>query len=237
MFRCNARHTGVCTSTGLPAPLMNAKLPVRAHVAWKFRTDQLNRSNPIGVKGVVYVGSNNGHLYALRAKSGALIRTFHPSGALTSSTAFDDGLVYFTGRNDQVYALDVRNGHLRWVFQTGKPLPPSSYGWDFYQSSPLIARDAVYFGSGDGFFYAVDAKAGVERWAYNNPVASIVSGTGGRGWNRLFRYFRFRHGARSQYRHGQVEVVVSRQRPCLFLAGTGGQCVPHRALRFRTRLA
>jgi outer membrane protein assembly factor BamB len=49
-----------------------------------------------------------------------------------------------------------------WKFKTGKGVA----------SSPIIVGDAVYFGSKDGYFYALDKKTGKELWKYEtgNPI-------------------------------------------------------------------
>jgi eukaryotic-like serine/threonine-protein kinase len=37
--------------------------------------------------------------------------------------------------------------------------------FDVYLSSPTIAEDAVYFGSGDGNIYALEATSGTLKWS------------------------------------------------------------------------
>jgi outer membrane protein assembly factor BamB len=42
------------------------------------------------------------------------------------------------------------------------------YGlWDYYLSSPAVDNNTVYWGSGDGHLYAVDAASGELRWKYD----------------------------------------------------------------------
>jgi len=41
-----------------------------------------------------------------------------------------------------------------WFFPTG----------DAVTANPIVVNGTVYFGSWDGFFYAVDAATGAERW-------------------------------------------------------------------------
>ena len=38
--------------------------------------------------------------------------------------------------------------------------------WDVYPSSPTVVNGRVYFGSGDGNVYAVDASTGVLQWKF-----------------------------------------------------------------------
>ena len=64
-----------------------------------------------------------------------------------------------------LYALNALDGSKKWTFATG------SEGdwdlWDLFQSSPAVANGKVYFGSGDGYVYAVDALSGKLAWRYN----------------------------------------------------------------------
>jgi outer membrane protein assembly factor BamB len=61
-----------------------------------------------------------------------------------------------------------------------------------YLSSPVIADGAVYFGSGDGNLYAVDATSGALRWAFHtgDVVHASPAYAGGTlffgSWDSLF---------------------------------------------------
>ncbi len=44
--------------------------------------------------------------------------------------------------------------------------------WDFYLSSPVVYEGAVYFGSGDGHLYALDALTGALKWKFR--TGSVV---------------------------------------------------------------
>lgn len=51
--------------------------------------------------------------------------------------------------------------------------PPLSLAWQFHtegkiESSPAISGNTVYFGSNDGFVYAVDATSGALKWRYDD---------------------------------------------------------------------
>ncbi|HKG94730.1 MAG TPA: PQQ-binding-like beta-propeller repeat protein [Gemmatimonadaceae bacterium] len=61
-------------------------------------------------------------------------------------------------------------GGLLWRAQTGGPV----------RSSPTVAGDAVYVGSGDGRLYALDRLTGEERWRYDagSAVASSAAVAG-----------------------------------------------------------
>jgi outer membrane protein assembly factor BamB len=160
MFRCNPQQDALCLPQGASTPNIHPQQTV-----WKFRTGHLNRSSPIAVGDLVYVGSNDGNLYALELGTGKARWTFHTDGELTSSPAYAQGRVYVTGGDGQIYALDATNGRLIWTFRTGSPFGEDSR-WDFYQSSPTLVAGTLYVGSGDGHVYALDAASGKQRWAF-----------------------------------------------------------------------
>jgi outer membrane protein assembly factor BamB len=74
--------------------------------------------------------------------------------------------------------LNAKDGTLRWVFKTKgeKSFPskdielklekPDAHLYDTWTSSPAIKNDLVYFGSGDGNFYALDKTTGKEKWRF-----------------------------------------------------------------------
>jgi outer membrane protein assembly factor BamB len=86
--------------------------------------------------------------------------------------------VYVLSYDSLLYAVDAASGTPKWTFATGgerrfaaphihglepkaEPMPDP---FDFYLSSPTVAGGLVYFGSGDGQIYAVEAATGALRW-------------------------------------------------------------------------
>jgi outer membrane protein assembly factor BamB len=171
MFRGNLQHTGVYKAAGVPK--LNG-------IKWKFHTSGRVISSPAVVKGVVYVGSTDCNLYALDAASGASKWKFETKGWVASSPAVDSGAVYFGSYDSNFYAVDANTGGLKWKFATGGEkhyvakhihyLQPAAESmpdpWDFYLSSPSVWNGAVYFGSGDGNIYALDANSGTLKWKF-----------------------------------------------------------------------
>lgn len=168
MFRNDPAHSGVYTG-GVP----------QLHgVKWKFHTGGEVVSSPAIVNGVVYVGSNDGNLYAINDSTGTQEWKFTARARIPSSPAVADGSVYFGAYDGNFYAVDAANGKLRWRFgipgerryaathlhgslPAGETMPDP---FDVYLSSPAVWNGAVYFGSGDGNIYALDAATGSLRW-------------------------------------------------------------------------
>jgi eukaryotic-like serine/threonine-protein kinase len=171
MFRADARHGGVYPGVGVP---------VLHGVRWKFKTQGAVLTTPAVAAGTVYFGSNDHTFYALDAQSGALRWKYPTHGRVTSSAAVAGGRVYFGSYDSNFYALDAQSGALAWKFATSgerrfsarhlhgaepaNELMPDPF--DVYLSSPALADGVLYFGSGDGNVYALDAASGALRWKF-----------------------------------------------------------------------
>lgn len=171
MFRGNLAHSGIYPGTGVP------KLD---GIKWKFKTGGQVISSPAVAGGVIYVGSTDRNLYALDAATGAEKWKFTTGSAVVSSPAVSGNSVYFESYDGFFYALDTATGKLEWKFETANErrfeakhlhglLPAAEImpdPWDFFLSSPAVWQGAVYFGSGDGNVYALDAATGAKKWSF-----------------------------------------------------------------------
>ena len=171
MFRGDLQHTGVYSAAGVPT--FNV-------LRWKFHTGGRVIASPAVVNGVVYVGSTDGNFYAIDAGSGTLKWKFETKSWEVSSPAVVSGVVYFLSYDGHFYALDAAIGQVKWKFSTGGEkhyagthlhyLQPAVESmpdpWDFYLSSPSVWHGTVYFGSSDGYVYALDADSGTLKWKF-----------------------------------------------------------------------
>jgi outer membrane protein assembly factor BamB len=132
-------------------------------LVWKFKTGAAVRSSPTVADGVVYVGSDDGRLYAVDVKTGQQRWAFETGGQIRCSPVVADGMVYFrSGSGDwgHLYALDVQSGRQMWMFKAGGPAA----------SSPAVSGGVVYVGTStgqgpnDGYLYALDSRSGRQRW-------------------------------------------------------------------------
>jgi outer membrane protein assembly factor BamB len=171
MFRGDAARTGVYEGAG-PRELKG--------VQWKFATGGRIIGSPVASQGVIFVGSWDYNVYAVEAATGKQKWKFSTFGPVTSTPAVANGTVYFGSYDGKFYAVDEATGKLKWKFTTAgerrfeaKGLhgsQPASQtfpdAWDLFQSSPVVVQGAVYFGSGDGNLYALDAANGALRWKF-----------------------------------------------------------------------
>ncbi len=156
MFRGGPEHLGVYQGAG----------PTLVGLAWRAPTDGDVVSSPTVAGGVVYVGSNDGHVYALDLTSGERRWRSNLGSQVSSSPAVGGGLIYAAAGDGSVHALDATTGARRWRITT-RPLLRFPWGHesgDYYLSSPTYVNGLLVFGAGDGGVYAVDARTGSIRW-------------------------------------------------------------------------
>lgn len=126
-------------------------------------------SMPVVSDGTVFVGGDDGAVYALDAATGAVrwsSATFAVGGSAggaslvpglgpTSSVTVAGGVVYAAGRDGVLHALDVATGAVRWTAPIGAV---NAFG-----SAPLVVDGTVYVQSDDAL-HAFDAVTGARRW-------------------------------------------------------------------------
>jgi len=170
-FRGDLQHTGNYKAAGLPrAP----------QVKWKFHTNGHFISSAAVAGGTVFVGNTDHFLYAIDQETGVQKWKFKTDSRITSSPAVAGGVVYFGSYDSAFYAVDAVTGQAKWKFQTqgerrfaakhlhgadpaAETMPDP---FDFYLSSPAVWNGSVYFGSGDGNIYALDAGSGNLMWKF-----------------------------------------------------------------------
>jgi outer membrane protein assembly factor BamB len=172
MFHGNLAHTGVYDQAG-PRKFGSVK--------WTFKTGSAIVASPTIADGVVYVGSTDGYIYAVDQETGKEKWKHKTRQQITSTAAVSNGVVYFESTDGVLYALAADTGNVKWGFMTEVEkrfeakgthgYPPTDQtipdAWDLFTSSPAVAGGKVYFGSGDGNVYALDANTGVVQWRFS----------------------------------------------------------------------
>ncbi len=171
MFRGNLARTGVYDSSG-PKESGGGK--------WAFHTGAAIVASPAIADGVVYIPSMDAHLYAIDQETGKEKWNFKSSMPIASSPAVSGGLLYFVSSGGALDAVDIASGKIKWVLPTeyerkfeaknlhGYPSAAQTMpdAWDMFTSSPAVANEKVFFGSGDGNVYAAAAQTGVLQWKF-----------------------------------------------------------------------
>src|SRR5579884_1778214 len=188
MFGFDAQHTG---SNPYETLLSRANV---SHLVPKWISDPtggLSSSPAILVGSLVYIGSNDGKVYAFDAT------TEHPrwigstGGLNLASPAVVNGVAYVGSLDQKLYAFDALTGKVRWT----TPIPGSAIS-----SSPTVANGVVYVSTEDGRVCAFDAATGRTLWtsdsfgshgsapAVANGVVYIGETAGGAGKGRVYAF-------------------------------------------------
>lgn len=189
LFRGDAARSGVATST---AP---RQLP---RVKWQFPTGDRVVSSAVWADGAVIFGSDDGNVYAVDAASGRQRWMHRTGGPVPSTPAVADGRVYVLSYDGRLHALDARSGALLWKFASAGERRFEARGlhgflprtqtvadpFDVFLSSPLVAQGRVFFGSGDGHLYALDAASGALAWKF--ATGDVVHGSPAYADGRVF---------------------------------------------------
>lgn len=130
-------------------------------------------SSPTVVRGVVYFGSGDRHVYAVDANTGALRWKFRTGDVVHATPAVANGTVYIGSWDRRMYALDARTGVPMWTFETGEDT--DIYNQTGIAGSAAISGDTVFFGCRDGHLYAVDARRGTLRWSHDTHKGWVIA--------------------------------------------------------------
>jgi eukaryotic-like serine/threonine-protein kinase len=171
MFRGDPAHSGTTTE----------KAPRQLHqVKWKFPTGDRIISSPVAQDKVLYFGGDDGNIYAVDSETGRQIWKRTTGGPAPCTPAVANGIVYAGSYDGKFYALNAQTGAIKWKFATEgerrfeakglNGLQPKNQTmadqYDVFLSSPVVVQGAVYFGSGDGNLYALDAATGQLKWKF-----------------------------------------------------------------------
>jgi len=104
--------------------------------------------------GIIYAGSEDSKVYALRVDNGSTVWSFQTGASVHGRPLLRDGKIFIGSDDKNFYAVDAASGKEIWKIQTlGKV-------------TGLATADSkrVYFGSSDGFVYGADIAKGKIDW-------------------------------------------------------------------------
>jgi outer membrane protein assembly factor BamB len=116
--------------------------------------------DPINSIPTVYIGSDDGNLYAINANTGNDLWRFDTGSPVVSSPIVDlDGTIYVGSDNGNVYAINP-DGTQKWLFPTG----------GLVRSSPAIGKAGfIHVGSDDTNFYTISQFADPRNFKLKFP--------------------------------------------------------------------
>jgi outer membrane protein assembly factor BamB len=122
---------------------------------WQFSVQSdVDGSGAIGHDGALFIGADDGHLYALNPDGSPRFRFVAQRDIRSSVGISPAGSIYVTSFDHHLYSI-AANGELEWALPTGGIL----------HSSPVVdAQGTIFFGSQDDRLFAV-SSAGTILWA------------------------------------------------------------------------
>jgi outer membrane protein assembly factor BamB/ferredoxin len=163
---CWSSYRGDAQLTGVS--LAKVKSPLK--LLWSYNTGDAVKSSPIVCNNSIYVGSNDGFLYALDLQ-GALLWKFNAGNSIESPPLLIGGQVIFGTLEGTIFSLDGADGKERWRYVTegqisGAPnVVQTGKGKDF----------AIIAGSYDYNLHAVEGSTGKPLWKYETD--NFINGT------------------------------------------------------------
>jgi outer membrane protein assembly factor BamB len=161
MFRANCQRTGWFDAVGVRQI---------SELKWKFPTQGWVSSSPAVAYGMVFFGSWDGTLYALKVAAGDQMWKYATGGPMSCSAAVADSKVFMGASDGNFYAFDAETGKPKWMVKTEGPVTSSAAIFQqtvyFGGSDGTLATAGgiVYLTSWDGNMYALDLETGQEKW-------------------------------------------------------------------------
>src|SRR3954462_9653621 len=152
MFRGNPALTGTTAGT----------LQNKLTLLWRSKTEKPVKSSPAIAGNRVYVGSDDGRLYARDFAKGTKAWDFKTEGTVESSPLALGNRIYVGSSDSYLYAVDSSNGKMLWKYQTGDKILGAA---NWYEEN---GAQRILVGSYDFKLHSVDAATGKSNWVYES---------------------------------------------------------------------
>jgi predicted Ser/Thr protein kinase len=127
---------------------------------------------PVVSDETIYLGAEDGTLYACELLSGDIQWTFKAGDKITAAPLIDGDRVYIGSWDQYVYALDAAAGEMIWKTRID--------GLVF--ATPVLHHETLYVCTREGGVFAIDTETGKEKWSSRSGGSakfspSVQSGT------------------------------------------------------------
>ncbi|MFT7006379.1 MAG: outer membrane protein assembly factor BamB [Colwellia sp.] len=127
---------------------------------WDSRVSALLAGGPVAGLNKVFIGSENGKIYALDAKSGELVWQADIKGEIISAPAVDSGVVVVNTASGIMKAFNADDGEELWKIEQDVPALTLRG-----TSQPVIASGGVLVGTGKGGVNVYLVDKGQQGWS------------------------------------------------------------------------
>jgi polyvinyl alcohol dehydrogenase (cytochrome) len=187
-YQHDSGHSGFSTTSQINTSNVATLTP-----AWSFGTGGWVSGTPIVGDGIVYIGSWDGKMYALRESDGTVVWSYdagtlpmapcRTTYGIDSTAALAGSKLFFGTGLAQLFALNAANGQLIWRSQLADP-NLAFHIW----GSPLVFDGKIYIGLAShcvlpcviGRMVCVDANDGRVLWSF---ATAPEGSTGGAVWS------------------------------------------------------
>jgi outer membrane protein assembly factor BamB len=127
---------------------------------WDNRVPAMLAGGPVAGLNKVFIGSENGKIYALDSKSGELVWQADIKGEIISAPAVDSGVVVVNSASGIMKAFNANDGEVLW--QIDQDVPALTLRGI---SKPVIASGGVLIGTGKGGVNVYLLEKGQQGWS------------------------------------------------------------------------
>ncbi len=214
------KHVFAPTDKGL---LYALHLSGPQRMAWTFDAGAPLRNTPVTDQDTVYVGAENGKVYALDKSNGQFrwqcqVSPEEPRAfQLFSPACIHQGKLFIGSATRQLACIDTRTGELLWQVPTS----------DWIRARPLVVNKTVYAAGLDGMVTAFDFQ-GKQRWSvqagHHAIFADLVGNKNGilASSSGLYLYSLNPQSGKPQWRHSLLQCIYEHDRRILADVVAGG---------------
>ncbi|MGD2028232.1 MAG: PQQ-binding-like beta-propeller repeat protein [Anaerolineales bacterium] len=136
---------------------------------WNVETKAAIWAKPVVYEGILFVASQDHHLYAVNARTGDEIWDTDLGASAVSSPVIDeDGTLYIGTFNSQVFAIDASSGDILWVLDTE----------DWVWGSPVLGPENTLFVTDfSANLYAIDTTSQDFIWEKQVEASTSITGS------------------------------------------------------------
>lgn len=136
-------------------------------LAWEYKTNGPIYSSPILENNIIYFGSLDSNFYAVDLNNGKLLWKYKTDGDIRSNAVIAGNNILVVSGDGCLYSINKNTHQLTWKFKSRGDKKYELYTFaDYFQSSPIVNGDTVFYGTGDCYIYAVNITNGQKIWEY-----------------------------------------------------------------------
>ena len=129
-------------------------------IAWQFLGAGAFAAEPLVDGDTVYVGCNDGRLYAIALATGHEKWHYEAKEQLGTKPSLANGILYVASLQDTVFAVDAATGAWKWHYRR----EPRDGFTIFGAASVAVADGLVHAGFSDGTVVGLEVATGALRW-------------------------------------------------------------------------